>query len=106
MAPERLTGSAFAATRYPTEPSPCPFAEDVRDIQEAFDAALHVQSRSTVMETVPTPPVDPYDDGEVDASAWHRLDVAADGAATLVVAELPQASVSERTEAVVRAARR
>ena len=57
MTPSRATGSAFADTRNPTEPSPCPFDPEVMAIQPVCDVALHGQSRSTVMETVPAPPV-------------------------------------------------
>jgi hypothetical protein len=101
MMPERLTGSVFVATRYVTFPSPCPLADVVSDIHDACDDALHVQSRSTTMETVPTPPAESKDDGDVDAAVSHRPEAVGDGAATLVVAELPQAAVSKRSDAVV-----
>jgi hypothetical protein len=65
-----------------------------------------VQSRSTTIETVPTPPAESKDDWDVDAAVSHRPEAAGDGAATLVVAELPQATVSKRTDAVVRPARK
>lgn len=57
MTPSRVTGSVFADTRNPTVPSPCPLEPEVMAIQPVCDAAFHAQSRSTVIETVPTPPV-------------------------------------------------
>src|SRR3954470_6287431 len=104
ITPERLTGSAFAATRYVTFPSPWPLADVVSDIHDACDDALHVQSRSTMTETVPTPPAESKEAGDEDAAVSQRPDAAGDGAATLVVAELPQAIVKERTVAVLSAA--
>jgi len=83
ITPERLTGSAFAATRYVTFPSPWPLAEVVSDIHDACDDALHVQSRSTMIETVPTPPAESKEAGDVDAAVSHRPDAAGEGAATL-----------------------
>jgi hypothetical protein len=56
IAPLRVTGSLFADTRNPTVPSPWPLAFDVIAIQDDCDAAFHVQSRSTVTDTLPTPP--------------------------------------------------
>jgi hypothetical protein len=38
--------------------SPCPLAADVIEIHWDCDAALHVQSRSTLIVTLPAPPVD------------------------------------------------
>src|SRR4051812_15456759 len=104
ITPERLTGSAFAATRYVTFPSPWPLAEVVSDIHDAWDDALHVQSRSTMIETVPIPPAESKEAGDVDAAVSHRPEAAGEGAATLVVAELPQATVKESTVAAVNAA--
>jgi hypothetical protein len=62
---------------------------------------FQVQSRSTVIETVPVPPVEPKDPVEEETFGWHRAVVVLDGAATLVVAELPQAIVSKSTQADV-----
>jgi hypothetical protein len=59
MVPVRPTGSAFGEIRYATDPSPWPFVEDVKPIHGDWVATLHVQSRSTVIETVPPPPADP-----------------------------------------------
>jgi hypothetical protein len=97
MVPVRLTGSAFAEMRYATDPSPWPFAEDVNPIHGDCVVALHVQSRSTVIVRVPAPPAEPKDVVGDDAFAWQREDVVLDGAATLVVAELPHATVSAST---------
>jgi len=57
-----------------------------------------------MIETVPTPPAESKEAGEVDAAVSHRPDAAGEGAATLVVAELPQATVNERAVAAVSAA--
>jgi hypothetical protein len=59
MVPVRLTGSAFGEMRYATDPSPWPLVEDVKPIHGDCVATLHVQSRSTVIETVPPPPAEP-----------------------------------------------
>ena len=48
----------MAETRYPTEPSPCPLAEDVKPIHDDCVVTLQVQSRSTVIDRFPDPPVD------------------------------------------------
>jgi len=87
-----------------TFPSPWPLAEVVSDIHDAWDDALHVQSRSTTIETVPTPPAESKEAGDVDAAVSHRPEAAGEGAATLVVAELPQATVIESTVAALNAA--
>jgi hypothetical protein len=57
ITPLRVTGSLFADTRNPTVPSPWPLVFDVIAIHDDCDAAVHVQSRSTVMDTLPAPPV-------------------------------------------------
>jgi hypothetical protein len=57
IVPLRVTGSPFADTRNPTVPSPWPLAFEVIAIQDDCDAAFHVQSRSTVTDTLPTPPL-------------------------------------------------
>ena len=59
ITPSRLTGSAFAETRNPTVPSPCPLVADVIEIQDDWLDAFQVQSRSTLTDTVPLPPVAP-----------------------------------------------
>ena len=105
IVPVRLTGSAFAETRYPTDPSPCPFVEDVKPIHADCVPTLHVQSRSTMIETVPPPPVGPKDVVGAETSAWQREDVVLDGPATLVVAELPHAAVSATTPPVAKIAK-
>jgi len=56
MVPRLVAGSAFDATRYETDPSPCPLVADVIAIQlTPFDAA-HVQSRVVAIVSVPAPP--------------------------------------------------
>src|SRR6478752_2144123 len=95
MVPVRATGSALAEIRYAIDPSPCPFADEANAIQDAGVVAVHVQSRSTMIEIVPDPPAEPYDVVGDETSGWHRDAVVLEGAATLVVAELPQARVSE-----------
>jgi hypothetical protein len=104
MVPLRVTGSPFAEMRYPTDPSPCPLAEDVHPIHGDDVVTFQVQSRSTVIETVPAPPVEPNDVVDDATFGWHRAVVVLVGAATLVVAELPHATVSESRDAVVAAA--
>jgi|SRR4029453_15855362 hypothetical protein len=104
MVPLRVTGSPFAEMRYPTDPSPCPLAEDVNPIHGDDVVTFQVQSRSTVIETVPAPPVEPNDVVDDATFGWHRAVVVLVGAATLVVAELPHATVSESRDAVVAAA--
>jgi hypothetical protein len=94
MDPVRLTGSAFAEMRYATDPSPCPLADDVNPIHGACVVTLHVQSRSTVTVTLPAPPAEPKDVVGEDTFAWQREGVVLEGAATLVVAELPHATVT------------
>jgi hypothetical protein len=106
MVAVRVTGSALAETRYPTDPSPCPFADDVNPIHGDCVVTFQVQSRSTVIETVPVPPVEPKDPVEEETFGWHRAVVVLDGAATLVVAELPQAIVSKSTQADVAPAKK
>jgi hypothetical protein len=56
-----------------------------------------VQSRSTKIVTVPAPPVEPKDVVADDTFAWQREGVVLEGPATLVVAELPHATVSAST---------
>ena len=104
MLPLRVTGSLFAEMRYPTDPSPCPFAEDVNPIHGDDVVTFQVQSRGTVIETVPAPPVEPNEVVDDETSGWHRAVGVLVGAATLVVAELPHATVSKRRDAVVTAA--
>jgi len=99
MDPVRLTGSAFAETRYATDPSPCPLAEDVNPIHGACVLTLHVQSRSTVTVTLPAPPAEPKDVVGEDTFAWQRDGAVLEGAATLVVAELPHATLRASTPA-------
>jgi hypothetical protein len=79
----------LAETRYPTEPSPCPLAEDVKPIHDDCVVTLQVQSRSTVIDRFPDPPVDPKEVVEDETFGWHRAPVVPVGPATLVVAELP-----------------
>jgi hypothetical protein len=69
MTPSRATGSVLADTRNPTVPSPCPLDPEVMAIQPVCDAAFHGQSRSTVIETVPAPPVAPNFGADEDTLA-------------------------------------
>ena len=55
------------------------------------EAALHEQSRETVMLSVPVPPLAPNVVAELLTAAWQRVFA---GAATFVDAELPQAPQS------------
>ena len=52
MAARRCEGSPFVATRYSIDPLPCPLVEEPRVTHDAFDAAVHVQSRVVVTVTV------------------------------------------------------
>jgi hypothetical protein len=63
-------------------------------IQAACEAARHVHSRSTVIESVPAPPLAPKLAVE-DPTVAEQRSGAADGAVTLVEAELPHA-IAER----------
>ena len=91
IAPRRTLGSAFAATRYDTVPSPCPLAPSVIVIHAALAVAVHAHSRDTLTASVPAPPAAAKLDGEELSVAWHREAV---GPVTLVTAELPHASAS------------
>jgi hypothetical protein len=53
----RCDGSPFGATRYSIDPLPCPLAVDERVSHDAFDEALHVQSRVVVTVTVLVTPL-------------------------------------------------
>jgi len=66
----------------------------VNAIHGDWVVAVHVQSRSTVIATVPVPPEEPNDVVGVDTLGWHRALAVLDGAARLVVAELPHAIVN------------
>jgi hypothetical protein len=84
----RGTGSAFSATRKPTDPSPCPSAADVNEIQLTGLVARQAHSRATFTLSVPLPPAAPNAPGDGDTDASQRVDV---GEVTFVevVAELP-----------------
>lgn len=86
IALRRATGSGLAATRYDTEPAPCPLAADVSWIQETGVLADHEHSRSIEMDRVPVPPEGPNVEDEFVTEAWHRVAV---GPVTDVTAELP-----------------
>jgi len=84
-----------------TVPCPCPSFADVSEIQLACPAAVHAHSRSTLTESVPSPPHTPKLDGEGVAVIWQRVAV---GPVVLVVPVLPHAIDS--AAAVVAANRR
>jgi len=105
MLPARVMGSAFADTRYATDPSPWPLADDVKPIHGDWVETVHVQSRSTLIAIDPLPPAEPKAVVGDDAFAWQREPVVLDGAATLVVAELPQPTVSASTPPLATIAR-
>src|SRR3954470_614616 len=49
--PRRSAGSAFAATRYSIDPLPCPLTVVASVSHDAFDEAVHVQSRVVLTVT-------------------------------------------------------
>jgi hypothetical protein len=53
----RGAGSLFAATRYASDPLPCPLLPDVITTQPAALDAAHVQSRVVVTVIVPAAPL-------------------------------------------------
>jgi hypothetical protein len=61
-------------------------------IHPALEAACHVHSRATVIETVPVPPAAPND--EVGAPTVASQRPVSVGLVTFVDAELPHASVA------------
>jgi len=71
----------------------------VNAIQDDWVVALQVQSRSTPTVTVPAPPPEPNEGVGVDTLGWHCPVAVLDGPATLVVAELPHATVSHARHA-------
>lgn len=93
-APCLVTGSAFSATRNVTLPSPCPSVAEVKTIQPACEVARQVHSRSTVIDSVPTPPLAVKFEVEEPTVAEQRA-VVLEGAVTFVEAELPHA-IAER----------
>jgi hypothetical protein len=99
MAPWRETGSALAATRNATVPSPCPLVPEVIWIHDAWVDAVHPHSRDTPIVNVPVPPSAEKLEEELVTDAWQRVVVGLVAVVTLVVAELPQAVV---TRAVIR----
>ncbi len=86
--PFLTTGSGFAATWYVTLPLPCPAFADVSEIQLAWAAAVHAHSRSTLIDTVPSPPVTPKLEGDDVAVSWQRVPV---GPVVFVTPLLPHA---------------
>src|SRR5262245_27252046 len=91
IAPRRVTGSAFAPTRYAILPSPCPSLPEVISIQDDCGIAVHAHSRAAPTLTVPVPPVALKLDVVFVTVTAHRAGVDV-GPVTLVlvVAELPQ----------------
>jgi len=92
----RPTGTSFSATRYDTEPGPCPSVDDVNAIQLTGLAATHEHSRATLMFSVPVPPDAAWFDGVDETFASQRVDA---GAVTLVevLAELPHPIAARAT---------
>jgi hypothetical protein len=76
----------------------------VNAIHGDWVVAVHVQSRSTVIATVPVPPVEPNDVVAADTLGWHRALAVVDGAATLVVAELPHPIVTHARDPAMTSA--
>ena len=89
IVPRRVEAAWFAATRNAIEPSPCPLAPEVIEIQSAVVAADHEHSRAMLTASVPFPPAGAKLDGAFDTDAWHRPSVEV-GAVALVTPELPQ----------------
>ena len=103
IAPWRVTGSLFAATRNDTVPSPCPSVADVVVIHDACDAACQEHSRATPIDTVPAPPSDPKVATGV-LTVTSQRDDDAEGLVTVVDVELPQA-MGRNAQAAAAAAR-
>ena len=88
----RITGSAFAFTRYAMAPSPWPLCPETISTHEADAVAVQLHSRATDTLTSPVPPDELNVGTELVTDAWHRVAV---GPVTFVTALLPQAAVTE-----------
>ncbi len=93
--PWRGDGSTFAATRYESEASPCPFGVDVIEIHGVAVEADHVQSRFVVMVSVPEAPAAGTVDIELATVTEHLSKV---GAVT-EMEEDPQAEARQASAA-------
>src|SRR4051794_27077812 len=101
MAPRRATGSAFAATRYESEPSPWPSAVEISSIQGACDDAVHAHSRAALTVIAPTPPDALNDNGFPVTVVSHLPDEL--GLVTFVDVELPHAATRRSANPAINA---